>query len=449
MLLLPSYFKNSQKGTVFLEIVISIGILAVLLNGIASLVIASYEILGFSRTRVTARHLANEKMELIRNLPYLQVGVSGGIPPGNILQLEKIMRNGLEYWVRSNVVYIDDPFDGLLPNDTLATDYKRVRVDVSWTGIFESKSTVTLVSDFSQKGVENTGEGGTLSVLVFDSQAQPVPDAQVRIQNTSVVPLIDLTVNTDSNGLVILPGSPSCFECYRIDVSKDGFSSDRTYSSVEIEHPDKPFATISEQSTTEVSFAIDKVSSLIVASVQGRASSYAPLANQFFQLRGNKIIGTDIEEAFVYKYDQLLQTNSSGVITINDIEWDLYTLMVPAGSWDFAGSNPFTPFALLPNSLLNISFVSEPHQDNSFLFKVMEASGSAISQAIIHLTTNSGYDEAKTTGEVDMADFGQAYFNALSAGNYNVEATKSGYLTSAFETTASGTLEETIILNRP
>ena len=115
--------ENRQSGAAFVEIVIAIGVLAMLLGAITSLVVASYDVLGYSRTRITARHLANEKMETLRNLPYADVAVVGGIPPGNILAEETITRNGLNYSVRTSVVFVDDPFDGLAPTDTLATDY--------------------------------------------------------------------------------------------------------------------------------------------------------------------------------------------------------------------------------------------------------------------------------------------------------------------------------------
>ena len=445
MLRLPGRF---QRGTAFLEIIISVAVLALLVHGIATLVIASYEILGFSRTRITARHLANEKIELLRNLPYSEVAVAGGIPAGNLPQLETILRNGLPYTIRTNIVYVDDPFDGLAPADTLPTDYKRVRVDVSWTGTFTSSSTVTLITDIAQRGVEATGGGGTLSILVFDAQGQPVTGAQVRIQNSLVNPPIDLTVNSDSNGLVVLPGSPACFECYQVDVSKTDYSSDRTYSASEVTHPDKPLATVNEQLITEISFAIDKVATLTVISTRGRDDNYVSLGNQFFQLTGGKLIGTDTVDEPVYKYDELLQTDGSGSVTLSDMEWDVYRLTVPASGWDLAGSNPLSPLALLPDSTSTLSFASVSFANDTLLAKVVEASGSGVAEAFVQVTGPAQYDEVLLTGDVHVPDFGQAFFSPLKGVKYNVEATKSGYQTTSFEVDIAGTMAETIILNR-
>lgn len=445
MLLLP---KIRQKGTAFLEIVISIGILAVLVHAIASLVIASYDILGVSRTRISARHLANEKIELTRNLPYDQIGVVGGIPAGVIFAEEKVFRNGLEYTIQTSVVFIDDPFDGLAPGDTLPIDYKRVRVEVSWGGLYDSSATVIMITDVAPKGSESAGEGGVLLILVFDAQAQPVEGAQVRIQNSQVVPVIDATLNTDVKGEVMLPGTPACFECYNIEVSKDGYNQEKTYTTAEVANPDKPPATVNDQQGTVISFGIDRTSTLQIGSTQDRDGNYAPLLNQFFQLTGSKIIGTDIQDQPVYKYDELLQTDGSGNLIISDMEWDLYTLTLPASSWDLAGTNPFSPFALMSNSTLGVLFASTAHTDNSVLFIVAEASGSGVAEANVRLTNASGFDDSVLSGNIDTADFGQGYMGSLLEDTFTVEATKSGYVSTSFQMSVSGTGEELIILNR-
>lgn len=445
MLRLPGY--SPQHGSIFLEIIIAIGILAALIGAIASLVVASYDLVGYSRTRITARHLATEKMEIIRNLPYSEVAVLGGVPAGSLPQLETIERNGLPYTIRTNVVYIDDPFDGLAPADMLPIDYKRARVDVSWTGTFASDATITMITDIAPKGIESVGEGGTLSILVFDALAQVVPQAEVRIQNAEVNPAIDLTVLSDSNGRVMLPGSPVCFECYQITVTKEGFSLDRTYTTAEVAHPAKPPATVNDQSITEISFAIDRVATLTVYSTRGREDGYAFLSNQFFQLTGTKQIGTDTLEDPVFKYDVLNKTDNGGSVTLSNMEWDIYTLTIPSPDWDFAGSNPFSPLALLPGGSQIWQFVTVPHQDYTLLFKVTEASGSAIPDATLHLLGPGNYDEALFSGPAAAPDFGQAFFSPLTAGTYSGEATKSGYLTTSFEATASGNVTNTLILN--
>lgn len=130
--------KKLRSGQTLIGILISVAIFAILSHAIFTLISFSYSLVNFTRARITARHLAQEKIELIRNLAYDDVGTDGGIPPGPLQQVEFVDRNGLNYQVSTSVVYIDDAFDNLAPTDLLPTDYKRARVDVSWEGIAAS-----------------------------------------------------------------------------------------------------------------------------------------------------------------------------------------------------------------------------------------------------------------------------------------------------------------------
>ena len=437
-----------MRGIVFLELVISVGILVILLSAIASLIVTSYDLLGYARTRISARHLANEKMELIRNLPYDQVAVVGGIPAGTLPQLETVERNGLAYKVRTSVVYVDDQFDGLAPTDTLPTDYKRVRVDVAWGGTFASDSTITLVSDVSPQGIETNSNGGILSVLVIDAQAQPISEATVQIVNATALPVIDLTVQTDTLGRILLPGAPACLECYQITVTKDGYSTDKTYTAIEVAHPEKPPATVIDGQLTELGFVIDQLSAVTIRSTYGRANNYAVMVNQFFQLSSAETIGTDLAGEPVYKYDETLQTGGGGSVTVNGLEWGSYSLTVPAAAWDFAGSNPLSPFTVLPGATQTITFASVVHSDNSLLLKTVDASSSAVPNVTVRLVTLPAFDEVLLSGDFDMPDFGQVFFGSLTQGIYDIEASKSGYLTSSYQATVSGTMKDVVKMNQ-
>jgi hypothetical protein len=75
--------------------------------------------------------LAQEKIEVVRNMPYENIGTVGGIPPGVLPQTETVTINNLAFEIKTTIVYIDDPFDGLSPDDLLPTDYKRVSIEIS------------------------------------------------------------------------------------------------------------------------------------------------------------------------------------------------------------------------------------------------------------------------------------------------------------------------------
>ncbi|OGY16556.1 MAG: hypothetical protein A2785_03115 [Candidatus Chisholmbacteria bacterium RIFCSPHIGHO2_01_FULL_49_18] len=415
---------RSQRGQSLIEAILGLVILLILFHAFASLIIAAYDLLGNSRTRITARHLGNERIEEIRNLPYADVGVAGGIPPGSLPQLQSTNRNGLDYTVRTAVVFIDDAFDNQAPNDPFPADYKRVRVDVSWTGRFVAGESVTMITDVASP--TQVG-GGTLSILVVDAFVLPVPQADVHIINTQVAPQIDLNLKTDDNGLIVLPGSPPCNLCYEISVTKEGFTSDKTYSAAEVPVPDKPHANVAEGDLTELSFSIDKPTEVNVSSTRDRDSFYATLGNQSFQLTGGKVIGSDGGGLPVYKYDELLTTDASGSLLLSDMEWGSYQLTLAGGSRDLAGTNPLRPIALLPDASLDLLFASASHAANSLLLAVTDASGSAIASASAQLTGPGSYDETIFTGESDVPDFGQALFSQLQSGSFTVQASKIGF----------------------
>jgi len=133
--------------------------------------------------------LANQKLELAHNLSYNQVGTVGGIPAGSIPETEAITLNKITYTVKTTVFYIDDPFDGSFPNDSLAWDYKRVKVKVSWSGALSGE--LFLQTDIAPKGIETTGSGGVISVLVFDADGEAVPQADINVRNDQVNPPIN------------------------------------------------------------------------------------------------------------------------------------------------------------------------------------------------------------------------------------------------------------------
>lgn len=443
--------KNPKlnTGQTLLSLLIAMAVFALLGNAIFTLVSSSFQLIGFSRARIAARHLALEKMESVRNLPYGTIGTVGGIPSGPIEQNEKIVRNGLSYEVKTSIVYIDDPFDEQAPDDLLPTDYKRARVEVSWEGLAASRrNPIVLVTDISPRGIETSVGGGTLSILVFDANAIPIAQAAVHIVATEVDPAVDLDLETNENGRIILPGTPICISCYQITVTKDSHSTDRTYSTDEVANPNKSHQSIIEGLVTEVSFAIDKVSTLDLSSVSDRDSGFSPLESISFRFRGQKTIGTDVDDLPVYKYDEQLATNSSGNLTLEDMEWDNYEIIVSSATgWDISGTNPLTPFSVLPDTENNIDFALTSHTNHSLLAIFTDSGSIPIASVSATLSRKPSYEEEKLTGSETDPDFGQAFFSNLTDQKYDMTATASGYQDHDGKINISGYKKEITILN--
>jgi len=436
------------RGQVYIEVLIAMAVMAILSLTLFRLSALSYELVSFSRARIAARHLAQEKIEFIRNLPYNDVGTLGGIPSGTIVQSENIERNGLSYTIKVAVTYKDDPFDGLLPDDLLPTDYKQVRVDVSWQGIASSSvNPVTMITDIAPKGIETAAGGGTLSVFVFDANAQPVLQADVTIVASSVAPPVNLTLKTAASGRVILPGAPPCNNCYEITVGKSGFSSDKTYSTTQIANPNKPHVSVIEGQLTDVSFTIDRLSTINFTSRSSRANGFAPLPNLSFRLKGEKTLGTDEFDEPVYKYDEIHTTGANGTLNLSTLEWDNYNIIMPASSlYDISGTNPITPISLLPNTTVDLNFALDNHSTNSILAIFTDPASALIATVAARLSDTGGFEATGSSGIQGDPDFGQVFFSNLNAQMYTLQATASGFQNFSGSIIIQSATKEKIIL---
>lgn len=269
---ISSMRRHRNSGLTLIESLIGIALLLIVFISIFVLIQLGIKLTSQSKARISATALANQKLELARNLPYNEVGTVGGIPAGSIVESEIIVRNNIAYTVKTTVVYVDDPFDNTFPDDPLAWDYKTIRVKVSWSEFLGGE--IFFQTDIAPKGVETTSGGGIISILVFDANGQLVPRADIQIENQEVIPPISANYETDDQGRLFVPGAPACNDCYKITATKNGYNSERTYAIGEeirgqtMAEPNKPFLSIIEGQLSEISFSIDQLASKIVQTVR-------------------------------------------------------------------------------------------------------------------------------------------------------------------------------------
>ena|SRR4030067_3277761 len=120
-----SNLHADHNGQTLISVLISLALFSILSHALFTLVTSSYSISTYNRARTAAKHLAQEKIEEIRNMPYDSIGTVGGIPSGPVLQTQTVSINSLNYVVKTSVVFIDDPFDLHAPNDLLPPYYQR------------------------------------------------------------------------------------------------------------------------------------------------------------------------------------------------------------------------------------------------------------------------------------------------------------------------------------
>ncbi|PIZ55909.1 hypothetical protein COY23_03890 [bacterium (Candidatus Torokbacteria) CG_4_10_14_0_2_um_filter_35_8] len=431
--------KPSKKGFTLVEVLVGIGIFALISTGLFSVFNSAYRSIGISKARRIATHLATEQMEKLKNVSYQNVGTQGGWPSGVALQQETITREGINFTIDIDIRQVDDPYDGQGLDDQNGEpwDYSQARIEISWDKFPCFRPTV-LTTFIVPKNIESNPNGGFLSVQVVDSNGNPVPSAIVHIVNSSEV--IDINTRTDNYGFLKYSSLPEGYAAYEMTVTKEEYSESKTYpTTIENPNPDPPHATVLVDQLTETSFAIDKVSTL-TANVQDAEGS--PLPNVSLLVRGTKTIGKDNDGNPIYKYNEIHNTNGEGILTLTSMEWDSY-IIKPQGEsgYDLAESIPSQPVDVLADTSTVVTLKLAPHQENTLLITVKdESTGNPIQGASVRLY-KTGYDEQKISGQS-----GQAFFSPLTIDSYSLEVSFTGYLTSTSSIDILGQTEEGILL---
>lgn len=289
---------KKTPGFTLIEMLVFIFIFVVVTFSFYRTIAAGMIAIVDAKSKLGAVALANERMEVIRNLSYDNIGTIEGVPPGSIPQDEIISRSGRDYYVHTNVGLVDDPQDGTAHDapghihadgdDVRSGDYKKVRVQVYWINHNEAKS-VYLVSTFTPPGVEAVYAGGILSINAIDSEGHGIPQATVHIYNNDVSPTVNVTQQADNNGNIYFPQSPVSSEKYYIEISKTGYYPVKTYARASNFEPMDLNASVVEGAINQKSITTDRVSSINLYTRDPLGNS---VPNVSFDLEGGKRIGS-------------------------------------------------------------------------------------------------------------------------------------------------------------
>jgi len=179
--------KISFRGFTLIETLVgSFIFLLVALSGYRAFA-ALMDAVIFSQAKIAATSLANESIEIIRNLPYEDVGVESGIPSGKIPRNQTFVKDGYSFDLQTTIRNVDDLFDGTIggiPNDSSPADYKSADLDITCSNckIFSPLRFTTLVAP---RTLETASNNGALFIQVFDASGLPIPNASLHIVNTN------------------------------------------------------------------------------------------------------------------------------------------------------------------------------------------------------------------------------------------------------------------------
>lgn len=428
MILKKRSLLAGRRGFTLVEILVGVSIFVVVVMTIYQSYAAVYATVSASHFKLLATSLANEQFEIIRNLPYKDVGEPGGIPNGNIPHLQTIIRDNISFLVRTTVRNVDDPFDGSIgstTNDTSPADYKLVEVEVLCPTC-KAFAPLSFTGRVAPRNLETASTNGALFVQAFDANGQPVANADVRIVNASTTPAIAIDDMTNAQGMLQIVDVPPAASSYQITVSKSGYSTDRTYlqGGAGNPNPTKPHATVALQQVTQVSFALDKTSTLGISAVD---ASCNPIPALPFNIKGSKLIGTPS----VYKYNQNLTTDVSGLKTLLNMEWDTYAFTNMSSSWELRGSNPLLPLSLLPNTNQSLQLVFGPKNPNTLLVSVADSStGLPISGATVSISGGVNRTLFTGRGSITQTDWSGGGGQSTSSDTTKFESSTNASVTS-------------------
>jgi hypothetical protein len=405
--------NKKESGFGLVETLVSVALFALISTAAYGGFVQIMEGVKFLKFKNAANNLANEQIEILRNLPYVDVGIVNGIPAGKIQREQTITREGIDFKVVASIRDVDDPFDGQIgetPNDLSPADYKQVQFDISCINCpFEDE--LKYYARVSSLALETQGNNGALFVRVFDSNGVPLENANVIIQNSELDPVINISEVTNNMGVFQIVDAPTGTEAYRISATKNGYSTDRTYAVGDPDNPipNKPHSNVATGEVTQVSFYIDKLSRL---EINTKRNTCQNVGNVEFNVKGSKEIGFE-----TLKTEIDSETNGSGEDSIQDLEWDSYSFEITDSQWDLVGSSPVLPLDLIPDSEQLVELILTSKQPNALQISVVDSETDLpISDAEVIISDGSD-DESLTTGlgfilQTDWSGgSGQEYFS--------------------------------------
>lgn len=329
---------KNKNGFTFIDVIVGTVLMLIVFSGIFGAFQLGLKVVSQSRNKITSTAIANQQLEMIRNLSYLSVGTKDAILPyaeGVLDSATTTEVNDVEYGIETRVKFISDGADGTGAGDSCDLDYKRAEVKVSWAGRFGGE--VKLATDLAPKNkVEEISActaqpGGILSVKAFDAFGVMISSPLIEIFNPGTGGLID--------SVIPLSGEydfPLATSGYRVVVSKSGYSTDRSYGIDEVYNgqtiatPEKSHPIVLDGQITETSFSIDAVSAFSI-------DTLSPWGIDYFSdgfVNSSKVFQSS--DVLIQEGEVNLATDSEGYLSpgsltsvdispTNIIQWDEFT----------------------------------------------------------------------------------------------------------------------------
>jgi len=257
---------KSEHGFTMIETLVGVALLIIVFAGIFACYRLAMKVIGLSKSKTTAVSIANAQIEKIRNLDYESVGTKNASLPfalGDLDMNSSQTVGGNTFDVLTQVKYVSDTADGSGSSDTCNLDYKKADVTVSWGGSYQGSITITTniapKNQVQEMQSCQSQPGGVLTVTVFNNSGMLVASPGISIYDADTNNLItSATPISGSHSFLLTP------DTYRVEVTKTGYSSARTYSASELAVPDSPNPAVLVGDEVNMSLSIDQASVITV-----------------------------------------------------------------------------------------------------------------------------------------------------------------------------------------
>lgn len=423
---MPSFIHRlrTDAGFTLIEVLIAAALITLVFGGIFGSMQLLMVVVNNSKAKAGATALAAERLEYLQALDYDQLGTLSSPPYGVVPAQRTVTLNEKEYNETVDIRFVDDPADGVGyggDNNGVPDDYKYVTVEVAWDDRGTTRS-VTIGKKIVPFGVENNMGGGSIRVQVQDADGVAVPFTEVVIRNNTLATTTDTTLTTNENGELLLSGLPAG-DGYSISATKTNYSTDQTYEPTgTMPNPYSRHLTVQSSLVATKGLVIDRLSDIVISTVDTTGTTTIALPNVTLQVQGNKLIADDPTP--VYKSSaQTVTTDSGGSTTLSDREWDNYSVRGVSG-YRIAELCPQLVLELDPNTTLEATASMVP-TDLGVLMNVTTTTGVPISNADV-LLRRGAYTATAVTSVCGQVYFGDT---PVAADDYEYEISASGYVT--------------------
>jgi type II secretory pathway pseudopilin PulG len=433
-----------ESGLTIIELLVSLTVFMIIAVSMFSLFVGLVHSSILAKRRAVGSSLATNQMEYLKSLPYDSLAVAGGaIYSATPLPATATQTlNNVTYTIKTSINYVDDAYDGCASyptqalkltycrnypppstaptTDTNPQDYKVVHVSVTDESHFILAEVDTQVS---ARVSETASTTGALFVGVIDNTGNPVSGATVTVTNTTVLPVVNVSDTTDSDGNAIFYGlPPDSGNDYLVSASATGYSSLATIAASGSLTPTYPNQKIITQQSSYVTLTLKQQGTPSLA-IETTDTNGAPLAGAKIYIKGGYKKYTSAADTQYY-YDTLTPTDTrpvtdaTGLIGVTNLVPGAYIFCGDAGATSctiggttyylaaavpYSGNNPFNPILVPTYDPANPPTTTYPYNSTNYLQKVrlMLTTKSAFPR----ITALTPYAASKTSSNMNAFAF--------------------------------------------